>query len=915
MNLLDVCIVNKHPDIICLVEILPKNARIKKTIDAIQIKGYNIIAHSLRKRGICVYASPKIDIVAIDNDNIFEECVWCLISGKKETFLLGCIYRSPSSSAENDNNLCIMLRNMLSLNFKDTIIVGDFNFSNIDWDFRFSTVRSPSTDLFLDTINDLYLEQIVCSPTRIRIGQQSSLLDLVLTNSIYFVEEIIIDDPIGKSDHTVLDIIINIDIRDSLPIERRLYYRGDYDSMRAYYSDIDWYALLFDKNTQSSWDIFYDHFIIALEMCIPISNKIITHSKQPWVDKDVQKQIKKKKKSFNKYYRRPTMENWSSYVIERNLATSKIDGGRINYEKRICDASKDNPKEFWKYVNIRNNKQNHIPSIQDTNKVLYYDDESKANIFNSYFTSVLIQDNDIQGVIDNDNITGIGSICFGRKDVKGLIDNLNISKAPGPDGIHSKIIKECAEVFSHIFYIIFCKSIREGVLPGQWKEANVRALYKKGKKTVCSNYRPVSLTSIVCKLLESLIRDVLLEFLETNNKISVHQYGFRPGFSCSTQLLEVIEDFTSFTDIALDFDCIYLDFAKAFDRVSHRKLIRKLFNIGIKGNILDWISNFLTGRKQRVMINGVHSDWAMVTSGIPQGSVLGPILFTIFINDLPISLMSHVKIFADDTKIYNSVDNCTLLQDDLDKLIEWSEKWLLPFNIEKCSVVHYGKNNICTPYNMANKEVATEHIMKDLGIIFQDDVKFGDHINKIVAKANSKLGLIRNTFQELNASNFIVLFKSFVRPILEYCSTTWSPHLIMHHTEIEKVQRRATKLVKHMGHLSYSERLKRLNLTTLYYRRQRADMLQVYRIIHGIDRLDRDKFFQFNTRPSRGNSFKIIKPRALTSFKQYSFTHRCVNNWNALPEEVVQSITINIFKNKLEKCWQHKEWKYEMVYD
>ena len=198
------------------------------------------------------------------------------------------------------------------------------------------------------------------------------------------------------------------------------------------------------------------------------------------------------------------------------------------------------------------------------------------------------------------------------------------------------------------------KSLNEGLLPKQWKQANVKALFKKGKGTKCANDRPVSLTSIVCKIFETIIRDKITYFLESHALITHHQHGFRTGHSCTTQLLELMDDFTSFYEMEILFDCIYLDFAKAFDRVFHQRLLTELYNIGIRRNLMNWIKDFLKGREQRVVVNNEFSDWASVVSGIPQGSVLGPSLFTIFINDIPNDITSKVNFFADDTKLYKS---------------------------------------------------------------------------------------------------------------------------------------------------------------------------------------------------------------------------------------------------------------------
>ena len=565
------------------------------------------------------------------------------------------------------------------------------------------------------------------------------------------------------------------------------------------------------------------------------------------------------------------------------------------------------------YVKSKNKNPGDVKSLLVNGNIIS-DDLEKAELLNSYFVSVFCAEPD-DGFFNN-NIcqtdVSIEDFDVKRIDILRNIEQMNMSKAAGPDDIHARVVIECRESFSDILYIIFCKSLSEGSLPIQWKQANVKALFKKGSRTDCSNYRPVSLTSIICKLFESLVRDNILQHLEMNCLLSKHQHGFRHGHSCLTQLIETMEDFNNYYDKNTPFDCIYLDFAKAFDRVPHNRLLTKIHNCGIRGNLFMWLKCFLSNRVQRVVCNGKFSNWSKVTSGIPQGSVLGPVLFSIFINDIPEGINSRIKLFADDTKIFNSACNHKLLQDDLIILSKWSDKWILPFNVEKCMVLHYGKKNENVGYKMNGKTISEDIIVKDLGVYFTNDLKFHHHICKITATANSRLGVIRNTFHRIEKVGFLDLYKCMVRPILEYCNSVWSPYLKKHHTMLEKIQRRATKMISGMETLSYSERLKVLQITTLYYRRQRQDMLQVYRIIEGIDCLEFDSFFQFNRSITRGSSKKLIKPRATSSYKLNSFSHRVINLWNELPEFVVQSKTINEFKSNLSIQWNNKAFKYEI---
>ena len=497
--------------------------------------------------------------------------------------------------------------------------------------------------------------------------------------------------------------------------------------------------------------------------------------------------------------------------------------------------------------------------------------------------------------------------------VKKYLLKLNISKASGPDGINGRTLKELAHEIAPVLRTVFNTSMREGTLPYQWKEAHVIALFKKGSKRSANNYRPVSLTSICCKIMETFIRDGIMKSLEEQGLIHKDQHGFRGGRSCCTQLLEVMEVWTGWYDLGLPWDAIYTDFSKAFDSVPHERLLKKCEAYGIKGNLLKWIKDFLSSRKQRVVLGGRKSEWQNVTSGIPQGSVLGPILFTIFINDMPDVVHSCMKLFADDAKVFRAIESfedISLIQEDIDKLLRWSEKWQLPLNINKCKCIHYGKKNENHHYKIGSSILAEDEEEKDVGVLFDQNLDFRKHIKTMISKANQRVGLIKRSFSRLNIHSFKILYKSLVRPILEYCSAIWYPLYKTDALEIEKVQRRATKLVPELRKLDYSERLKALNITTLAYRRRRTDVLQVFRIIKGIDKILFETFFQYNTSGTRGHHLKLEKPRATTKMRQNSFSHRAVNIWNSLPADAVTSKTINSFKNALEKFWKDDPLKY-----
>ena len=457
-------------------------------------------------------------------------------------------------------------------------------------------------------------------------------------------------------------------------------------------------------------------------------------------------------------------------------------------------------------------------------------------------------------------------------------------------------------------------------IPNDWRNANITAIHKKGSKIEAGNYRPVSLTSITGKIMETIVRNELVRYFQVNNLFSNRQFGFISGRSTVLQLLKVLEDWTRILDEGGCVDVVYCDFMKAFDKVSHSRLIDKLRFYGIKNPVLGWIEAFLRDRQQRVVTGGTESEWRKVDSGVPQGSVLGPILFVIYINTLPeVASNSQIYLFADDTKIYKAITNtedCQMLQHDVDKMYEWTNGSLLKFHPDKCGAMRIGSSKLETrTYTMGPEKHVIKNITeeKDIGVIIDDKLSFSKHMAAKIKKANTVMGVIRRTYVHMDEESFLLLYKGLVRPHLEYANQVWAPYLRKDVVAIENVQRRATKLIPGFKDMSYQERLRRLHLPTLRYRRIRGDMIELYKIL--TDKYDyRVTANIVNVRQDirRGHKYKLFKKHCRLNIRKFSFAYRTVNTWNDLPNYVVEAKTVKSFERRLDKFWEKEEWKFSM---
>ena len=804
------------------------------------------------KRGVIIFVLDSLDAYPVIelNDSNFDEAVFVKITVQDKSLLFGCVYRSPNSCDQNNcylNQLLSKANNYALQNSLNLVITGDFNYKEINWhDYCSNSSSNHPSVGFIDTVLDNNFHQHVLEKTRFRGEDTPTLTDLILTNEIDTVNNLCISNPLGKSDHAVL--LFNINMSVEIPLQTRNgynFYKANYDEIRQHLLKIDWSVLFENKSTEDCWSLLKLELNDLIKKYVPLqrSKKSSFKNKPMWMNVECQKAMKTKKYAWKKY--KSQQSKWSAlqYIRARNNCTKTLRSSKLNLEKKIALEAKQNPKSFWNYIKSQTKQNTEIPNLQNSNGEITSNNEEKAEVLNNYFASVFKDDGNLESTPHLQpkkyEHTLDQIICYEDEVLKKL-KSLKVDKSPGPDGLHPKLLFELSDVLCKPLCMLFNKSIREGVVPIDWKTARVSALHKKGDRSLPSNYRPVSLTSIVCKLLESIIRDNIESHLKSNNLLSDHQFGFREGRCCTSQLLHALDTWTTSLNNGLDTDIIFLDFAKAFDTVSHNRLLNKLNAYGITGQIKMWLSNFLTSRTQFVKVKDSASPPCNVKSGVPQGSILGPTLFLIYINDLPDGINSSTKIFADDTKVFSQVktnEDCISIQNDLHSLFDWSQKWDLHFNASKCVHIHIGSKYTPHQYYMKEQDGSLTPIKKsdcerDLGVLINSKLTPSNHVDQCVLKASRVVGSIKRSFNYMDKEMFLSLYKTQIRPIVEYASPAWSPHLKKDKDKLEKVQRRATKLVPNLQDLPYTERLKHLGLPTLLYRRDRQDLIQVYQILN-----------------------------------------------------------------------------------
>jgi hypothetical protein len=619
----------------------------------------------------------------------------------------------------------------------------------------------------------------------------------------------------------------------------------------------------------------------------------------------VKRLARRKKRAFARAKKRNTEEAWNKYHQLKKLQQQTC---RNAYQRYVADIADGNSQKLGRFVKNSRAEQAGIPTLKN-NTGKHTEPRAKADILNEQFASVFSkEEGNITPKVGSTPYPPMPPITITPNGVTKLLRNLKTNKAGGPDGITPRFLKIVADEITPALTLLYQACVKQGKVPQEWKTAHVCPLFKKGDRLCAANYRPISLTCILCKVCEHIVHSSIINHLESHGILSDANHGFRKRRSTVSQLTITVNDLASIIDKKGQADLVLLDFSKAFDKVAHNRLLAKLDYYGVRNSTLGWIASFLQGRTQEVVLEGAHSRTLPVDSGVPQGTVMGPLLFLVYINDITEGITSSIRLFADDCVVYrtiNSTDDARALQADLDLLQEWERKWLMHFNPDKCEVIQITRKTkpINTTYYIHDQPLATVDSAKYLGVNIHKKLSWDTHISYTVKKARSTIGFLNRNLRGCSQQIKDRLYNTYARPVLEYACSVWDPHTQKNITSLEKAQRSAARFVSG-NYYDYkpgamTSIYKNLGWSPLAERRKCIKLQTLHSIIHGgLDVPIPPCYTKSNSR-TRGHNQRYFIPAINTEVLKSSFFPTALSLWNKLPQEVVDCTSQETFKSAL----------------
>lgn len=856
--------------------------------------------------GLLIYVKSNIhSIRRNDLEDQFCENIWLEIRSSNKKFLLGLYYRPPNSTSDYwdyfENNIELVS----DLNC-DLLILGDFN----------QDMLKTNTNNHLKQIMSKFsLTNLINEPTRITPTSETCL-DLILTNhkSIITTYEVLAP---FHSDHCTVAAEVTFKTYKSLSYKKTLwkYEQADLESIKYKLETTNWSFINTLENMNIINETFTKNLLDICNECIPKVTLTVRPNDKPWMTNEIRRIMRQRDRLYTKAKSKNNETQWHNYRLKRNEVIDEIRKAKKKYFQSLQDqlaCENLSPNKWYKIakeISKTKNKNDPSPPLVN-NGITNIHPFDKAEILNKHFSEISSIENEPQLPDQTVPDFNLSNIIISEQDVGDQIQMLNANKPGGPDEIMPRLIKMTGKHLIKPLTLIYNKSIELGQVPCQWKMSNISAIFKgKGDEYNPSNYRPISITSCLGKILEKIIFKYLYNYLQEYEILTKYQSGFRPHDSTVNQLLEIYHIIIENLDKGKEIKFIFCDVSKAFDKVWHAGLLYKLKKYGVNGNILRWFSSYLSERKQRVFNEGFYSTWKDTLAGVPQGSVLGPYLFLLYVNDIVDNIKSNIRLFADDTSLFTVIDNTdslNVLTEDLLNIARWAQDWCIILNPSKTKSMTFTRkksNNIASDILFDNQTITDEASHTHLGITLSSDATWGEHINTIYDKAACRLNTLRMLKYDLDRKSLIRFYLSFIRPILEYGNIIWDGCNKQQSDLLESIQLDAARIITGLRRgTSHSILYDELGWCSLSIRRKNSKLIHFYKILNYEtpqyinDILNRYNTYQTNY-TLRNQNLRYPTPRT-TSF-QNSFFISTIDAWNNIDPALNNATSLYSFKRIL----------------
>lgn len=917
---LRIWILNQNLDLLSINE-----TRLDGTVpnESIYIPNYEIIRNDRNRNGggVCIYVRDSVNYVdksEIIPSEIEAACIEIYKPQSKSFVIISC-YRPPNADAKNFfENLQSIVTTLDSKN-KEVYILGDLNCNMLS-----PNDNSPKSEL--NSLCELYqFQQLITDPTRITMDSRT-LIDIILTNRPHrIVSSGVLH--LSISDHSLIFAIRKISVSNRTThtiIEVRNYKKFcvvnfNDDLRRTPWAEVDNFV---DPNQM--WYYWKKMFLAVIDKHAPIKKKRIRNKKSPWLNAKIKQSMVERNKLKSMAIKTNATEDWLNYKKSKNCVNNEIKKAKTQYYQEHFRSNSGNPREIWKTINevmsrnIRNDRN--INSIK-TNVGSTTSPEVMSETFNRFFTEIGINladklPNSTKSYLDF--LAPVNSSFQLRQvslpEVLKQLKNLPANKATGLDKIPCRLVKLAAPLIAESLCKIFNLSILSGIFPSDWKIAKIIPIYKGNEKDQRNNYRPISILSSISKIMERLVYDQLYEYLSKNELLSKCQSGFRRFHSTTTSLLDVTTEWYTNMDQGKLNSVVFLDLSKAFDTVNHSILLKKLSHYGLHTETVKWFNSYLTDRNQQCLVNGHLSSPKIIKCGVPQGSILGPLLFLIYINDLPNCLKhSNARMFADDTNITTTSKSITKLiqfvNSDLNNISEWLLANKLSLNVTKTEQMFIASDDSLNKISdsaiiyLGNKQLKRVRKSKSLGICIDERLSWTDHIDSVSKKVSSAIGGLRQVRSFIDRETAITIYNSLIQPLFDYCDIVWDTIGVTLALRLQKLNNRAGRTITQLSYdIRSSDIRSQLGWSTLDERRSNHKSIMMYKILHDNAPIYLKEYFLYvndNTDYNLRGGRNLILPKPKTDYLKKSFKFSGAKVWNNLPLHLKYHDTLSSFKRDL----------------